>query len=172
MAVENLLRLAWQADRDGRAGRRDTLLSLAVSEAPAQAPWLAACRRRLIRSRPEHPFGAFPTVAAALADPRVSRTLAKLRDAYPPGRVRHLLGRDAVRCGAFPGREPSLAVLLSDLFPTPTRSAPHRPTARAVPAPTSAPTGSPVRYYYEVLIAAALLLRLVLADSKSGHRAA
>ena len=143
MAVEDLLRLAWQADRDGRVNRRDSLLTLAAAEAAPDVPWLAACRQRLIRSRPEHPFAAFPTVAAALADPRIIRTLARLRDAYPTGRVRHLLGRDAVHRGAFTGREPTRAVVLDDHFPTPARRAPHRSAARAVPAPASVLPDSP-----------------------------
>src|SRR5581483_2897284 len=67
-AVDDLLRLAWQADRDGRENHRDALLTLAAAEAPPDAPWLARCRRRLITSCPDHAFSRFPTVAAALAD--------------------------------------------------------------------------------------------------------
>lgn len=172
MALEALLRLAWQADRDGRANRRDALLTLAVAEAPADAPWLGRCRRRLVQSRPDHPFAAFPNVAAALADPRVERALKKLRAAYFPGRARSLLALDAIRRGPFTGREPSLAVLLADLFPTRESHAPVRPSARSVASLATVPSGSPLRFYFEVLLAAALLLRMVLAESEPGSRAA
>lgn len=106
LALEALLRLAWQADRDGRVNRRDALLTLAAAEAPADAPWRECCRLRLARSRPDHPFATFPSLTAALADSRVTRGLRKLRDSYLPGRLRSLLALDAIRRGPFTGNEP------------------------------------------------------------------
>lgn len=191
MAVEDLLRLAWQADRDGRAGRRDALLTLAAAEAPPDAPWLVRCRRRIVRGRPDHPFAAFTTVADAMAEPRIRGGIARLREQYPPGRVVALLRRDAVRRGPWTGREPSLSVVLSDLFPaTEARPslgrvagiAPRGVAAQAAskldrsrdnrPAPAAASGGSTARFYLEVLTGIALLLSQVLDESGRGTRAA
>lgn len=184
MSVEDDLRLAWQADLDGRVGRRDALLTLAAAGALPETPWLARCRDRLVRSRPDHLFSRFPTVSAALADPRVVGALAKIRAIYPPGKVRHLVFRDAVRRGPWTGRRPSMAVILADLFPTlpPRRvlgraalhSARHDvpespPTPAPSPLPARAAAGSALRFYLEVLMAVAVLMALVVQADAPGR---
>src|SRR5690348_7864251 len=94
MSAFDDLRLAWLAEREGRHGRRDALLTLAVASAgPAEAGWAEPIRLRLIAARPDHPFSAFATREAALADPAVAGGLRQLRMLYPPGRVRRLLAR-------------------------------------------------------------------------------
>ena len=63
MPVDDLLRLAWQADRDGRPGTRDALLMLAIAESgPGEAVMAERCRRRLISRQPDHWLASFPTL--------------------------------------------------------------------------------------------------------------
>ena len=115
--AEAYLRLAWQADRDGRPSMRDALLTLAAAAGHRLgSPWVGRCRRALIAARSAHLFAAFPTVEAALADPRVGQRLARLGRTFPPARVRHLLLASAARRGPYTGRVDSLRVVLDDLF--------------------------------------------------------
>src|SRR4051794_222349 len=46
--VEDLVRLAWQVDREGRPGTRDALLTLAVCESLEEAPALTEQCRLLL----------------------------------------------------------------------------------------------------------------------------
>src|SRR4051794_29326230 len=69
--VEDLLRLGWEANADGRPGMRDALLTMAVAEAGADDAVLAdRCRRLLIAHRPDHCFAWSTTVGHALRRPK------------------------------------------------------------------------------------------------------
>ncbi len=115
--AEAYLRLAWQADRDGRPSLRDALLTLAAEGGVRLgAPWAVRCRRALVAARSGRLFAAAPTLEAALADPRVGQRLARLGRAFPPARVRRLLFAAAVRRGPYTGRVDPLATLLDDLL--------------------------------------------------------
>ena len=115
--AESYLRLAWQADRDGRPSMRDALLTLAaVAGHRLRAPWVGRCRAALIAARSAHLFASFPTLEAALADPRVGDRLARIGRTIPPARVRHLLLASAVRRGPYTGRAEPLRPILDDLF--------------------------------------------------------
>jgi hypothetical protein len=117
MMPDDDLRLAWQAARDGRLGMRDALLTLAVaSSGLGDRPWAERCWRWLVAHRPAHPFAKYPTLAEALADPRIIATIGRLRTAFPPLRVRWLLQRADVLRGAYTGRRASLSIILDDLL--------------------------------------------------------
>ncbi|HWE39133.1 MAG TPA: hypothetical protein VG406_21470, partial [Isosphaeraceae bacterium] len=141
MAAVDDLRLAWYEDRDGHAGRRDTLLTLAVAACdPAETPWAARCRDRLVSARPDHFLAPFATIDDALADPGVMAALVRLRAKYPPARVRMLLLRAAAARGPFTGRVEPLSIVLDDLLGTTGRprlglaaAGPRRPLGAARP---------------------------------------
>ena len=61
MAAEDLLRLAWEAEHDGRRALRDALLTLAVAESGPDDAWAERCRARLVAERPDHFLGEFAT---------------------------------------------------------------------------------------------------------------
>ena len=63
--IEDLLRLAWQADRDNKPGLRDAVLTLAAAESGSESVVLAErCRRLLVARRPDHWFATSPTYSA------------------------------------------------------------------------------------------------------------
>ena len=115
MDAGDLLRLAWEADHDGRAKLRDSLLTMAVLESTPHDAWAERCRARLIKDRPDHFLSQFPSVKSALADPRVIAARDRLRAKYPKGRVEWLLlGANASR-GPFLGRPESIDAMIEDL---------------------------------------------------------
>lgn len=65
-----------------------------------------------------------------------------------------------------------MAVILADLFPIGKSTAPVRPSTRTIARLAAAPTGSAPRFHFEILLATALLLGPLLADSGSETRAA
>ena len=86
------LRLSWRYARDGQSGLRDLFLTLAVAESGLnEAVWAEQCRRWLGRTRPGHPFGKYPTIGASLADPRFADELERLKNRFPPSRIRWLV---------------------------------------------------------------------------------
>src|SRR6187431_2978979 len=94
MAAEDLLRLAWHADREGRGRMRDELLMLAVAESgPGDAVSAERCRKLLVAGRPEHWFTSFATVGQALGHPRVAAEIDRLRITYPAARIQQILLR-------------------------------------------------------------------------------
>lgn len=116
--VEDLLRLAWRANADGRAGMRDALLTLAVAESGADDAVLAErCRKLLVAHRPDHCFAGPMPIGHALARPKVAETLRKLRFMYPPVRVRHLLLRGGAAGGPYTSPDLPLWRVLEDLAP-------------------------------------------------------
>ncbi len=120
MAIEDLLRLAWRADGDGKPGLRDALLTLAVVDSGTENAVLAErCRRLLIARRPEHWFATSPTLGQALAHTKVANAVERLRLTFPPVRVERLLVRYSVLSGPYTGRTASLAQVLDDLSLTP-----------------------------------------------------
>src|SRR5580704_1710960 len=99
MSAEVALRLAWQSHREGRIGRRDALLTLAVVE--GSESWIEPIRAFLVASRPDHLFASFPTRELALKDRRVQEALKRLRMSFPLARIRSLVARSEVARGPF-----------------------------------------------------------------------
>jgi hypothetical protein len=135
--VEGLLRLAWEAEAEGRPRLHDALLTLVVAESgPDDAVLAERCRRRLVARQPDHWYATTATLGQILANERVAKALAKLRATFPPVRVqRHLLRFNTLR-GAFEGGQPPLERVLQDLHLAPTRS-----RTDPMPAPTSSTSG-------------------------------
>jgi hypothetical protein len=114
MAAEDLPRLAWEAEHDGRRSLRDALMTLAITESGPDDDWPERCRARLIADRPGHYLGEFATVGQALGDPRVITSRDRLRQKFPESRVRWLLlGAHAGR-GPYTARIESLAAMIED----------------------------------------------------------
>jgi hypothetical protein len=162
MAVEDYLRLAWHANREGRSGMRDALLTLAVAESgPDNAVLAERCRKRLVAGRPEHWYASFPTLGEALSHPRVVEALAEIRTVYPPARVRHMLLRlDALR-GPLSRHPRPLGRVVDDLVnvePNPGRAAAYGTVPAAEQLVADPGIGS---FYLTVLLAMAALLAVV-----------
>jgi hypothetical protein len=188
MPVDDLLRLAWQADRDGRAGTRDALLMLAIAESgPGEAVMAERCRRRLISRQPDHWLASFPTFGQALGHPRVSGAVRQLRAIFPPVRVQSLLLRGDVSRGPFTGRPRPLWSVCEDLLgpsPRPRRDRlrPADPSSENQvsalrffpPGPSDAtdPNATLLVFYLTVLLAIAILLASVMPPSAQDTRAA
>ena len=115
MVAGDLLRLAWEAEHDGRTRLRDSLMTLAIAESAPEDPWAERCRARLVLERPDHFFAHFATVGQALEDPRVLDARERLRVKYPPARVQSLLLRACARRGPYLGRVESLEAMIDDL---------------------------------------------------------
>jgi hypothetical protein len=161
MEAEDALRLAWEADHDGRPRLRDALMTLAVADSQPGDAWVDRCRARLIADRPDHFLSRFPTVGSALEDSRVVEARERLRAKYPPPKIRWLLLRAAASRGPFLGRVESLEALVDDLagppaevvlenvrmdLPQPSRGPiqlqrASRPLAFALALPSAVPTG-------------------------------
>lgn len=163
MAAEEYLRLAWHADRDGRQGMRDALLTLAVAESgPENAVLAERCRRRLVAGRPDHWFASFPTMGEALAHPRVVDALREIRAVYPPVRVRHLLLRlDALR-GPYSKRPRPLSRVVDDLV-GPQKRRRRIQEAPAIPFPDDPTSAAAVTtFYLTILLAIAIFMESTL----------
>jgi hypothetical protein len=115
MAAEDLLRLAWEADHDGRHSLRDALLTLAITESGPGDGWPERCRARLLAERPGHYLGEYSSVRQALVDPRVIASRDRLRRKYPAERVGWLLLRAQAARGSSTGRLESLEAMIEDL---------------------------------------------------------
>jgi hypothetical protein len=199
MSAEDLLRLAWQANRNGQPTLRDALMTLAVVESgPDEAVYASRCRRWLIAKRPDHWLTSFATLGQAVNHPRVVQAIERLRSSFPPARVRQLLFRDNVLRGPYQERSIPISLMVDDLLGTSVagHSAERVPTApisrgretgsHEVPAlPFSAPGGdfsanaeaeddaaSLLVTYLTVLMAMAILLASVLPPSVKDSRAA
>lgn len=186
MSTEHLLRLAWQAEQDGRAGMRDALLTLAVVESgPDDAVLAERCRKQLIARRPDHWFASFPTRGQALDHPRVVHAIERIRATFPPVRVERLLMRGESQRGPYTGRSRSLPKLLDDLFgpPMSVATTPRNGEIPALPFPGGGSTapmqpersddpGAVLVYYLTVLLAIAILLATVLPPAANDSRAA
>jgi hypothetical protein len=144
MAIDDLMRLAWLAQRDGRPGVRDVLMTLAVAQSgPEDAIVADRCRRKLIARRPDHFFAPFRTLGRALADSRVAQALKQLRSIYPPARVEWLLLQGDARRGPYTGQHLSRATILEELVGLPLE--PQRtfePQAVAIATSVQPPAGS------------------------------
>lgn len=183
MSASDELRLAWQAHREGRAGRRDALLTLAVASGyPQGAPWAGAVRDYLVAAHPGHLFSGSHHVDESLADRRVIAGLKKLREVFPTARVRSLVRRDDVLRGPYSGTRGAIRYLVDDLL-APSRGHSRGPlklgatgaTGPAAAPPVSAEPSTPdpiVAYYLNVLLAIAMLCATVVAESTDGKRAA
>ena len=174
--AEDQLRLAREAARAGRAGRREALLTLAAaSAARARLPWADRCREALLAARPDHLFAHFPTLDAALADPRVARSLGRLDATFPAARVRRLLMAADVLAGPYPPRRLPVARVLDELL-SPAVEPPSQTLGIAFPIPPlpAADAGPEAlgRAYARVLLSLALLLQGVLSQPVEGARAA
>ncbi len=189
MSAEQLLRLAWQAERDGRSTLRDALMTLAVAESGAEDAVLAErCRRQLIAKRPDHWFASFPTCGQALANSRVKAAIERLRATFPQVRVERLLLKGDVCRGPYTGRLSPLPTLLEDLCPpaippAPMDTDPSSETISAFPFPGIAPSSATApaqvedpadvfTFYMTVLLAMAMLLASVQTSAAKDSRAA
>jgi hypothetical protein len=184
--VEDLLRLAREADKANRPGMRDALLTLVVAESGADDAVLAErCRRLLVAHRPDHCFAATATLGQALQRPQVAAALGTLRGMYPPVRVRHLLLRAEAAHGPFQPHRLPTARIVEDLSlnraVAPAAARRRRPdNSRPLPFPTPSrhdqvdPDGKMAVFYASVLFALALLLESVLlpGSSDKGSKAA
>jgi hypothetical protein len=119
MAVDDLLHMAWHAQRDGRRPLREAMLTLAIGASDPGDVWAERCRARLLTERPGHFLGAQPTLSATLADQRVAAALNKLRGQYPPGRVSWLRFRAELEAGPYSGEVEPLAKVLDTLIGPP-----------------------------------------------------
>ncbi len=177
LAIDQL-RLAREALRAGRNGRREALLTLAAASANrARLPWANDCRETLLRIRPDHLFAHFPTLDAALADPRVAHRLMRINATFPPSRVRRLLLAVDTLTGPFTGRTVAIESLLYDLLPPPppAQQPPSRPlglTFPIPPLPDNDDLESLAHVYTRVLLNLALLLQGLLAETAENARAA
>lgn len=134
--AEACLRLAWDAERDGRPGRRDVLLTLALASAgPEDAWWAARCRDRLVASHPDHIIAPYATLAEALEDPRVASAIRGLRQAFPPCRIESLILRSDARRGPYLGPTSSVRLIIGDLFGPVLPAGSRRDSAAEPPAP-------------------------------------
>jgi hypothetical protein len=197
--VEDLLRLAWQANTDGRPGMRDALLTLVIAEGgPEDAVIGERCRKLLIAHRPDHCFAASTTIGQALSRPRVASAMTTLRRMYPPVRVQHLLLRASAARGPFELHALPLARVVDDLLldrsiaPAAASARERRreaATGRPVPFPAASVSGGEfgaglnlplddevARFYVAVLLSLAVLLDNVLrpagGDAAGGSKAA
>lgn len=187
--VEDLVRLAWQVDAEGKPGMRDALLTLAVAEGGVDDAVLAErCRRVLVAHRPDHWFATSAPLSQALNHTKVVQNLTRLRCMFPPVRVKWLLMRGAAQTGPYTGKTPSPIQLLRDLTPRTRRDAGARPVphARSLPFPGLAraaesieevpdnldPEGSLITTYLTVLLAMAVLVKSVIEVQARDSRAA
>jgi hypothetical protein len=185
MSAEDDLRLAWLAHREGRAGRRDALLTLAAATAEGQGVgWVGAVRDFLVAAHPGHLFAGFYHLDEALADRRVVAALGRLRQSFPPARVRALLRRAEVARGPYTGRSISVAIALDELL-APSRAKPRgaaklgatkvaaAPKRSAPPpVPVAEPAEPVLAFYLNVLLSVAVLCALVVGESRDDKRAA
>ena len=159
MDVGDLLRLAWEAEHDGRSRLRDALMTLALADSRPGDAWAEPCRSRLLVDRPDHFFGRFETVAQAFEDIRVIEAMERLRLKFPEARVQWLLLKARAARGPYLGRAESLDAMLEDLAGTtseaenvrrdpaqPSRGPiqlqrASRPLAYALALPSSVPSG-------------------------------
>ena len=177
MAAEDDLRLAWLAHREGRAGRRDALLTLAAAAAePQGAAWVGSVRDHLVAARPGHLFAGFYHLDEALADRRVIAALGRLRLTVPPARVKGLLKRADAARGPYTGRAIPVAIALDDLLatsPAAARGAAWLDSARPIAPPHPSESAVPVlAFYLNVLVGIAALCAVVVAESSDEKRAA
>ena len=178
--VEDLVRLAWQSEIEGKPGTRDALLTLAVAEGDVDELVLAEkARRVLVLRRPDHWFASPAPMSQWMDNPQVVTTLSKLRAMFPPVRVRHMLMRGAAQRGPFSGRVASPSRLLLDLVPSTTPPAPHikLKTPKHVITPVVKAAESPVRsqeylvaFYWSVLMAMAVLLNALMEPGTQDRR--
>ena len=115
MVAGDLIRLAWEAEHDGRSQLRDSLLTLAVIESLPGEVWAERCRARLVALRPDHFFAHFANIDEALGDPRVLEARERLRIKYPSARIQSLLLRAQARRGPYLGRLESTDAMIEDL---------------------------------------------------------
>jgi len=115
MDAGDAIRMAWEADRNGRSRLRDALLTLAVTESQPDDAWTERCRTRLVSDRPDHFLAQFTSVAVALNDPRVILARERLRLKYPESRVHWLLLKARAARGPYLGRVESIEAMLEDL---------------------------------------------------------
>lgn len=171
VVVEDLLRLAWQAERDNRPGMRDALLTLVVAESGVDHAVVAErCKRLLIAHRPDHCFASATTLGQALSRPHVVTALTTLRRMYPPVRVQHLLLKSSAANGPYEGFDLPVARVLEDLS-IDRGIAPAAASARrrrhealapsALPFTPADPDAQVAVFYLSVLLAIAILLEAV-----------
>jgi hypothetical protein len=198
MSAKDLLRLAWQADRDGQAALRDALMTLGVVESgPGEVVAAERCRRWLITTRPDHWLASFQTLGQALGHPHVVQAIGRLRATFPAARVQHLLLRNDAARGPYTGNPAPSALLLDELLaptagvfaefdiPTPAPAVDAEPRSDEVPAfpfpvggsaaaatDGAADPAALLAFYQAVLFAIAMLLAIVIPATAKDNKAA
>lgn len=122
MDAGELLRLAWEAEHDGRTRLRDALMTLAVTESGPSDAWVERVRTKLIADRPDHFLAHFASIALALEDSRVVEARERLRAKYPEARVRWMQLKAGAARGPYLGRVESLDAMIEDLVGPPAES--------------------------------------------------
>ena len=135
MTVDDHLRVAWHAQRDGRGPLREAMLTLAVAGSGPADVWAERCRTRLLSERPNHILGAHPTLEATLADPRVAEAIRKLRGRYPLGRIGWLRFRAEFTEGFYSGEVAPLSTIVEALVGPPAEAEVRRDAAESVRGP-------------------------------------
>jgi len=173
--VEDLVRLAWQSEVEGKPGTRDALLTLAVAESGVEDLVLAEkARRVLVMRRPDHWFASPVPMSQWMDNPEVINVLGKLRTMFPRVRVRHLLMRGDAQRGPYSGRVASPSQLLLDLVPAPTPPKPHikaiAPVAK-LPEASATPQEEMLAFYWSILLAMAVTMKIALDSASVDEKA-
>jgi hypothetical protein len=81
--------------------QRDKLLALAGVQAESMGlePIAALCRHKILAHNPQHLVGAWPTIAAALADERFLSYLKQLQRRYSREKAEHMLDALGIQMG-------------------------------------------------------------------------
>ena len=140
MPAEDDLRLAWLAHREGLAGRRDALLTLAAATPEGQSSaWVGAVRDYLVAAHPGHLFAGFYHVDEVARRPPGGGGLdapAAELPALPRPQPAEAGGR---RAGPFTGRKFSVALALDEMLAPAARSSARRSPCRCRPRPRRPP---------------------------------
>ena len=131
--------MAWIAERAGRFGTRDVLLTLAIASSAPEDDWTLIAWLRLLEATPNHFFAIYPSLSVALDNPGVARSLNKLRQSFPPSRIEHLLARAAVSSGPYYGCAIPLRIVIDDLVGS-------RTMLHAKPNGSQRPSSQPKRH--------------------------
>ncbi len=140
LVLDEALRLADRAARDGDRTLRDSMLTLAIALADPRAKWVERCRGAILSGRPGHYLGRYPNARTAAKRPEVQTAFERIRAKYPLERIRALRLQMEASHGPFRGDPEPLATVLERVLGRPAeaenirRDAPH-----AAMAPLSRP---------------------------------
>jgi hypothetical protein len=161
--VEDLLRLAWWAERSGRPNLRDALMTLAVAESgPEEAVLAERCRRLLVARQPDHWYATTATLGLALGHERVAAVIERLRAMFPPVRVERLLMKAAAEAGPYEPPAP-LRRVFEDLGLIPVRGGRAQAPTLRFPGPWGDDDAADADRHARELAAFSLTILLAMA---------